>query len=129
MASAGWFATLTNPQLKDLLAAASFPDSRTKAVKMERSLKSPYTSVYDVDDGHDASINNDRYHTVLRLLQKKNPRALLESIDTNVAASAATTADGSKTIALISPPPTKKARLVKVLDGDAPNQKAQQIDW
>jgi hypothetical protein len=116
MASVGWFATLTNPQLKDLLAAASLPVSGSKAAKMERLLKSPCTSGYDnvqaVPD--ETSIQEkDRYDTVLRLLQKKNPRAVLESIDSN--ATATTTA----------PPPTKKARLVQVLQDDALDKRKQ----
>jgi hypothetical protein len=120
-----WFATLTNVQLKDLLLAASFPVSGTKAVKMERLLKSPNTCVYDtnVDIPAEDYYNDDidRYNTVLRLLKNKNPRAVLESIDPNSTASAATAVAGStaSTTASSEQPPAKKARLVKVLEGSA----------
>jgi hypothetical protein len=138
MASTGtgsWFATLTNVQLKDLLVAGSLPVSGTKAIKMERLLKSPYMSVYDSlnedDDAlyHDSDndiTENDRYSNVLRLLRKRNSRAILKSTDPNAAARVTTTKDGStattastSTTASASEPPTKKARLVKVLQDDA----------
>jgi hypothetical protein len=57
-------------------------------------------------------------------VREQNPRAVLESIDSNVATSATIAADGSTTTASAAPP-AKKARLVKVLQDDALDKRVQ----